>query len=268
MRKKKIIVIQCLALLILLIFFLRLPIVNKIQTGVLKSIDGAALLSNTYFGEDSDPHGHHKIYKLKGTERILPHRVNSMERFRYLYNNFKGFECDIILSDGHLYVAHDPEEISLLTWEHLLGKDVQQKIFWLDVKNLNLENVQSFYARLDSLNDEFSLKDRIIIESGNPVPLKLIADSGYLTSLYFPVNYSTHTLSPDSSVSLYIGNTGGLISQDVFWLSLMNKSYPGRKKLIWDISFCTSVNADILKKHIADTTILLCLINVKSPGYR
>lgn len=149
-----------------------------------------------------------------------------------------------------------------------VGKRWSGKIFWLDVKNLTIENAESFYRHINLLNDKYKVKDRIIIESGNPVPLKQIADSGYLTSLYFPVNGSSNTLNSDSSVFLYIVNTSGLISQDAFWLNLMNKSYPEKKKIIWDISFCTSLNTGVLKKYIADTTVLLCLINIKSPGYR
>jgi hypothetical protein len=252
----------------LITFFFRYQIANKIQTGVLENIDGPALSSNVHFSAGNGLYCNHKICSLRGVEKILPHRVNSMERFQYLYSDFKGFECDIILADNHLYVAHNPEDISPLTWDHLLEKDDQEKIFWLDVKNLGVENVELFCRYINLLNNKYNLKDRIIIESGNPVPLKQIADSGYLTSLYFPVNNSSNTLDSDSSVSLYIANTSGLISQDVFWLNLMNKSYPEKKKIIWDISFYTSLNTDILKKYIADTTVLLCLINIKSPGYK
>ena len=67
-----------------------------------------------------------------------------MERFQYQYRDFKGLRCDIILAGNHLYVAHDPESISSLTWDHLLEKDSQKKMFWLDVKNLSIENVESF----------------------------------------------------------------------------------------------------------------------------
>lgn len=268
MQKKKTIAIQCSVLFILIIFFFRYRLVNKLQTGVLKKNEGLVLLSNAQLLAGNDFYCNHKIRNLRGVERILPHRVNSMERFQYLYNDFKGFECDIILADNHLYVAHDPEDISSLTWDHLLEKDDQEKIFWLDVKNLGVKNIELFYRHINMLNNKYNLKNRIIIESGNPVPLKQIADSGYLTSLYFPVNDSSNTLEADSSVFLYIANTNGLISQDAFWLNLMNKSYPEKKKIIWDISFYTSVNADLLKKYIADTTVLLCLINIKSPGYR
>ena len=268
MQKKKIIAIQCSVILILIAFFFRYQIVNKIQTGVLKNIDSTALLSNAYLLAGNDFHFNHKIRSLRGVERILPHRVNSIERFQYLYSDFKGFECDIILSDNHLYVAHDPEDISSLTLSHFLEKDDQKKIFWLDVKNLGVGNVETFCMHLNLLNDKYNLKNRIIIESGAPVLLRQIADSGYLTSLYFPVNGSLSTLYSDSSVSSYITNTSGLISQNAFWLNLMNESYPQKKKIVWDVSFCTSLDSDILEKYIADTTILLCLINIKSPGYK
>ncbi len=254
----------------LITFFFKHQIINKIQTGILKNIGVFHFAPKIHHPAYNSAYYNHKIFSLNGVEKIFPHRVNSMERFQYLYNEFSGFECDIIIDPVHnvFYIAHDPEGISSLTWDHLLEKDGQKKMFWLDVKNLTVENAGSFYRHIDLLDDKYDIKNRIIIESGNPVPLKQIADSGYLTSLYFPVIDSSNTLYSDSSVSLYIANTGGLISQDVFWLNLMNKNYPDKKKMIWDISFCTSLNSDLLKKYIADTTVLLSLINVKSPGYK
>ena len=270
MRKKKIITIQCSVVLILVVFFFRYQIVNKIQTNVLKNVNGTALSSNDHLLAGNDFYFDHKIRSLKGVEKILPHRVNSLERFEYLYDDFKGFECDIIIDPLHnvFRIAHDPEEISSLSFNQFLERDNDKKLFWMDVKNLDTNTMYSFCKHLNFLNSKYNLKERAIIESGNSSLLKQIADSGYLTSLYFHVNDSLMKLSESADISSYILNTDGLLSQDVFWLKLMNENYPRKKKIVWDISFYTSLNAGLLKKYIEDTTILLCLINIKSPAYR
>lgn len=94
---------------------------------MLKNIDASALTSSAQLPARNGTYFNHKLFSLSGVEKILPHRVNSMKRFQYLYSEFKGFECDITLAGNDLYVAHDPEEISSLTWDHLLEKDDQEK---------------------------------------------------------------------------------------------------------------------------------------------
>ncbi len=94
---------------------------------MLKNIGVSPFAPKIHHPADNSTYYNHKIFSLNGAEKILPHRVNSMKRFQYLYSEFNGFECDITLAGDDLYIAHDPEEISSLTWDHLLEKDDQEK---------------------------------------------------------------------------------------------------------------------------------------------
>lgn len=269
-RKKYNTIILLLSFGLILLLSFRYRIVNRIQMIVIRSIEANGPHSNAIFINKQPGFENHSIYRLPGIDKLLPHRVNSLERFRYLYDQFEGFECDIRIDPVQraFYIAHDPEEISSLTFKRYLENDMEHKLFWLDVKNLDANTVSFFLSNLDFLNNRYGLKDRIIVESGNPYFLKRVAASGYLTSLYLPGGGTFNDLSGDALFCAYLNDTDGLISQEAIWLDLMSLNFPERKKLVWDLSFKTSLNTRSMRRYVQDTTVLLCLINIKSPGYR
>jgi hypothetical protein len=79
---------------------------------------------------------------------------------------------------------------------------------------------------------------------------------GWIDSSRIPV---TRTLYPERV---------SLLSADAGSLPLVCKNFPGSKQIIWDIAFSDGMNSGNLLKKANDTNLLVCLINVKSPGYR
>jgi len=255
-----------------ILFWFRFALINRLQHYILHDIGAGAVVSNHNFISAGTLHSQHRIYSLMGINRIWPHRVNSLRRFRYLYHEFPGFESDIRFSqtDHKLYVAHDPDEINYLTIADYFLNDPDHKLFWLDVKNLGDSNINSFCAELQKLDEAYSIKNRVILECSDTSALKRIEELGYLASYYLP---SVNPADPVAckkyvyTISGFLKNHSIFISQDIGMHDFVTKNFPGQKQLVWDIRFWNGMNRDLLLKHSNDTSLLICLINVKSPGY-
>lgn len=248
----------------------RYEAINWIQAQLLKSIRNKTFVSNHSLLQDSSV-SQHQVYTLKGIDRIWPHRVNSLQRFKYLYPEFAGFECDIQFdaSSRRLYIAHDNP--GTLVFTDYLRADADHKLFWLDVKNLDSNNIQAFCDQLQQLDRQFAIKHRVIIESYDTAAALRIGESGYLNS------FNLHNMrdADPTGETAYIAAVKRLFPQKIKLLSqeigmhdFMTKNFPGLKQLTWDIRFFDGMNRNILLKNANDTTLLICLVNVKSPGYR
>lgn len=260
------------ALLILLVmaglvFFFRYSLTNVIQRQLIKSIASRATLCN-YTLVRNPSFSHHLLYSLKGTERLWPHRVNSIRRFRYLYPEFAGFECDIQFDPGTglLSIGHDAPGPDSLT-AYLEADPGQKKLFWLDLKNIRADNAEAFSARLRTLDYQFNLRNRIILECYDTAAASRLSTQGWLTALNVmqlltasdqPQVPSTHPLLPNTT----------LLTGETAVHPLIARKFPGLKQLNWDISFWDGMDRTNLLKIANDTDLLVCLINVKSPGYR
>jgi len=255
------------------LFLFRNEIINWLQQKVLQSADKNNTLSNQIFVVSDSLHLKHRIYSLAGKNRIWPHRVNSLVRLQYLYDQFPGFECDIRFdsTNSKFYIAHDASEINSLSFSDYLQADPNHKLFWLDTKNLNVSNINQFCHVLKLYDEKFALKDRIILESTDTSVIVRLEQLGYLTSLYLPsldIKDSAACKNYAQEISFFLNRHHVLISQDVAMHEFMTKNFPFNKQIIWDIHFWKGLDKEILSKYMNDNTFLVCLVNVKSPGYR
>lgn len=247
-----------------LVCFYRYSLINAIQQQLIKSISGRATVSNYTLIRDPS-FSRHLLYALKGTDRLWPHRVNSVQRFRYLYPEFAGFECDIQFdrATGLLRIGHDsagPDSLSA----YLKADMGQKKLFWLDLKNIRGDNASAFSARLHTLDQQFNLKNRLILECYDTVAVSRLNEQGWLTALNVmqmltpPAHPPPNPLPPHTM----------LLTGETAIHPLITREFPGLKQLNWDISFRDGMDRANLLKQANDTDLLVCLINVKSPGYR
>ena len=260
-------------LLLALLFIFRFQLTNRIQQRILSGLDKETALSNRALLSNGAAHQDHGIYGLSGKGRIWPHRVNSFLRFTYLYPYFPGFECDIRFNSGgqQLFVAHDSTEINTLTFVDYLKADPDHKLFWLDVKNLSDANRQAFAAQMQALDSRFNIKNRVILESSDTASLAYLNGLGFLTSYYIPgldIPESINRKKLISGIRGFLEQHPMLISQDIRMQVLMEKYFPGRLQLCWDLAFLDGMSRKVLSQRAKDSNLLLCLINVKSPGYQ
>jgi hypothetical protein len=251
-------------------YFFRFQALHWIQGRLLQSIEARALISNRNLFQDSLVSSH-KVYSLKGLARLWPHRVNSLRRFTYLYSGFAGFECYIRFDDpsGKLYVTHDDPDG--LVFSDFLEHDPDHKLFWLDLKNLSPRNLVNFCRQLDIMDREFTLRNRIILEVYDTAVALQIGERGYLNCL----NISGMRRATDGNGGLipdraerYFPHRIRLFSEEFGMDREGSLELPNARQLTWDIGFWHGMNRRILLDHANDSSLLVCLINVKSPGYR
>ncbi len=265
MAKKKRALPIILLLLGVLVLVCRNQILNRIQQTLISSISPNAFADNRHMLRDS-AFSHHLLYSLRGTQRLWPHRVNSRKRFRYLYPLFDGFECDIqfLNNDNALALGHDGPGPDRFT-DFLEDDPSKKKLFWLDVKNLDTGNTGAFCTLLHALDQTYAIKDRIIIECYDTATALMVNAQGFLTCLNF--SWITSEARINAIRSLSTGKIN-LFSGEAEAQPLISRDFPGRSRLSYDIRFRDGMDRDILLRQANDTGLLVCLINVKSPGYR
>lgn len=132
------------------------------------------------------------------SEKILPHRINSIGKLNQVINNkYRSFELDLTFvsndKGGHFIVGHDNKTQSNMTlteFFNLLPMREIQKI-WFDVKNINKVNMLDVRKRLDYLDSIFGIKEKVIIESDTILEeFSVISDAGYHTSYYMPGEFA------------------------------------------------------------------------------
>lgn len=252
-------------ILFLLGYVFRFHIVSRVQLYILKSCNQSVHL--TTFAKSPLPI--HNVYQLRSIQKFFPHRVNSLQMLQFLYKDFSGFECDVSIDTlrQQLFLAHDnilPESNVL---EQFFFFDKERKIFWLDVKNLTPANLSFFKAELQKLDAIFNIKHRIIIESSELHCLEQLTKEGYLTSYYLPVVNSGQASINQSAQRGCVSNVS-LLSQDILYHKQVTAACAAKKQLTWDLSFAHSFSKKVLQQHLNDTTLLVCLLNIKAPGYR
>jgi hypothetical protein len=266
MSKKTSLIVVVVLAATALVFYYRFHLVFYYQQWQIRSIATASNINNKQFSSADSVHQQHLIYQLKGNERLLPHRVNSLKRLQFLYPHFKGFETDIRFNHqtGFLHIGHDEADIAALTLNDFLLVDTAKKFFWLDIKNVDSNHAAALLQALQLLDQTFHIKQRVLVESSSLNVVQLLAADGFLTSYYLPVDSN----SPIPQLAKNAAAYKGMVSQEYALLPQLIQHFPQQPKASWEISFTQCHSAKQLADLANNATILCCLINVKSPGYR
>lgn len=104
--------------------------------------------------------------------KVWAHRVNDLDEVVNKARKFKGVEVDLYFSeyDNCFYVAHDAEDtikkVSFSTWLSQLSRRKRKNTYyWLDIKNLSIDNVASSCEKLHELEEKYEIKDLFWVES-------------------------------------------------------------------------------------------------------
>ena len=120
-------------------------------------------------------------------DKIWLHRCNSMEKLYEHSERYSNFEVDIVFRQDSVFdVTHDIDTSFNLSIEPYFGY-IQQNggKLWLDIKNLDLQNVSAMLTQLADLTSRYDIdKERWSIESRNWQALQRFTEEGYYTSLY------------------------------------------------------------------------------------
>lgn len=184
-------------------------------------------------------------------EKIWAHKVNTSEKLKNAKEHFPGIELDVMFmtKENDFDVNHPPDKsIGLSLSEYFKSNYTCSNLkYWIDFKNLSLENEYHSLYILDSLTSLHKIdKANIIVESGNPELLISFRNKGYLTSYYLPNGlHKLNNKMQKSEIEKIQQNlssfSNNYISTDYKDYSLIKKHFNQTKLLIWFTHY-SSVN--------------------------
>ena len=129
--------------------------------------------------------------------RVFPHRTNTTGALKtILYNGCNSFELDLVFKGmgdtSYFEVGHGENEMTGMKFEEMLriSKDYGIQKIWLDIKNINEQNLSSVLHRLLTLDKTYNLKPKLIVETSmTSEAFATIRASGFHTSYYLPTHY-------------------------------------------------------------------------------
>ena len=132
--------------------------------------------------------------KLDG--RLIPHKANYANKLNnILSDDLHSFEFDTLFNGAaktpYFEIGHDEQELNGTSFEEYLhiADDKQINKIWMDIKNVDANNIASILARLNDLDKKYHIKNILVFETSSRSPmLKAISDAGYHTSYYLPTD--------------------------------------------------------------------------------
>ena len=121
-------------------------------------------------------------------QKLWAHRVLDYNDANNKYVNFKGVEVDVFFElDKKVFdVRHHGQYRSNTLSDFLTNIDNKELFIWIDLKNLNNENVLDIRNRLNQLIDNGVSKRHLLIESKNIELLNVLQNHGFYVSYWLP----------------------------------------------------------------------------------
>lgn len=120
-------------------------------------------------------------------QRIWLHRTNSIEKLNEFADEYKGFECDVILrGDSLLDVTHDePVSYGVLAEQFFPLLQQNDRHLWFDFKNLNHSNAEVALGLFEQWCNKYGVdKKRLVIEGNDTDAFALFHNQGFYTAYY------------------------------------------------------------------------------------
>lgn len=132
-----------------------------------------------------------KLWSHRGIGTQYPE--NSIEAFEQaIFRKAEGIEIDVYYQPDKrkLCVTHDPPkpDSSYLALDQIISRFRDTIFYWIDLKNLNVENAAEIASQLQSFSQKFSLKEKLFIESVEAKPLNRIQSAGVKTIYWLQYN--------------------------------------------------------------------------------
>ncbi|MDR2009181.1 MAG: hypothetical protein LBQ22_01705 [Bacteroidales bacterium] len=127
--------------------------------------------------------------------KIWAHNANDTLVAQTKEDLFNGLEIDLVYSEYQdlLFVGHDLwDTIKDITFDKWLSslKKTENKCYWLDVKNINIENAEKITTHILDATEKFKIKNKVIIESPDHNALQNVKNAG-LAVLLWVDNFSS-----------------------------------------------------------------------------
>jgi heptose-I-phosphate ethanolaminephosphotransferase len=143
--------------------------------------------------------------------KVWAHRANSLGKLSEVIGIFPGAELDLVFDEAtkrlEVRHPHPPPAIDVdLDLEEVLdflkGRGAETHL-WLDLKNLEEDNLDGVLARLSELDQRYDLKDRVIVETTyTGSGFDQFFEQGFYTSYYLPTEEILSALETDDADQL------------------------------------------------------------------
>ncbi len=137
-------------------------------------------------------------------DKLCIHHVGTLGKLKEAKLLLKCVEFDAVFNGvtGDFSLFHPPDADMGLDISTYLSAAGSLKL-WMDLKNLDVTNFERIFKRLNELDAQYSLRNRLILEIGadfidapHQVHAFKVASSGWRTSLYLPTDKGTHCRDP------------------------------------------------------------------------
>jgi len=206
-------------------------------------------------------------------KQLWKHRTNSIESALLACQKYNGIEIDVVYeSNGNYFdVRHNIEDSpTKLSLTLLIDTTKKQKpYYWIDLKNLNYQNVDSIIYLLNSfIKRQKDLKERIIIESNIAEELNKVGQAGFKTSLWIPhydkdvIGYIKFFIRTKPILLKYKFNA---LSAQYRMLPMLELYYPQHHFHVWTDDFGQKDFLPVLKELASHPSINVMLVDYETP---
>jgi len=208
---------------------------------------------------------------VNGCEKFWVHRADSYERLTRLSPYFPGLEADLVFDQQikKFRVYHPPAPPgNLFADSYFQFIKTSGKKLWLDIKNIDsteFNDAIRYFLESDTI---YGLKQHVIIESSQ------INFVNRLAKLGFTVSYMASSWHLERK-DLYETQAAGkllpevkFVSQEDIYVDRLKEIFPGKKIITWAIAFKNYFDLSHYRTLLADSSVAVVLINIKSSDYK
>ena len=207
-------------------------------------------------------------------DKVLAHRVNSVEKLNSSLNYFKGVELDLEYNktNNSLDVNHPPAKSINLNFETYINqiKEGVFPILWLDIKGLKLDNANAIFFKLNTIFEKRNYpKQKILIETLHPEALSIFTASGYKTSYYLPrelhLKEGGDLLKEINKIKTILKSQPFIgISSSFEDYSVLKQYFPEKTKYLWAITSPYHIKYKEIRTVLKDQKVEIVLTNYRS----
>jgi len=216
-----------------------------------------------------------KSIKCPGKEncqkKLWVHRVNSIERYKYLENKFSGFETDIVFNNnsGKFLVYHPTiaQKDTITLDSFLVNANLTAKRFWMDTRGVDSSNANESLESLANLPSPSRIKSACIFELYDVKAAEMFAKKGYTVSLNLFEDLKRQLLSGKMAIDSLNKKLAMVkyVSQESDQQKVLQALFPRKKSIIWHLRYMDTFQTDTIEKLLMNPQIDIILINVKTP---
>ncbi len=197
--------------------------------------------------------------------KLWAHRVLTISEANKLSNKFNGIELDVFFEEEKniFDLRHHGGFRGQSLYDFLLKIDSEKLFFWIDLKNINKENINAIINRLDFITSNNNLKNQIIIESKNIAVLSKLKEKDYKISYWLPsFNIITSIINILAIKNNIIKYKPDAISCSYHNIDFYSRKFPNYNLHTW-VSGLDSKHKDRIIKIVKKENIKVILIDFR-----